>query len=413
MTAVKALILGCSRYQAQALSVLAAHGVELFLVDRNKDSPGRELAHHFAPIDIVDSSRMLSWMNGKKLDAVLPMNDFGTESAARLAQTLDLPGNSIASAIAMSDKEAMRSRWQRHGLPIPSFACFSEKSEAEAACLSVGFPCVMKPTLSGGGGRGISVLKSAEDISWAYDFAKPFAQNGRLIVERFISGIEYTVEAISTAGKHRVLAVSSKSKPAIRTRVATNLEYTAELSSQAWTKLLATIDDALDAVEHRYGLSHTELIIEEGSGELLLVETGGRPGGGHIFHPIIEAVSSINGPLCQVAALAGRHVDLSSIEKRGAVYRFLHPEHGVLESAENIEAAREIPGVLDVAMVAKPGDVVGRLRDSFDRAGFIVTQGRTRSDAIRSADQAETVIDIRVDRTGHQAAADGIFLERR
>lgn len=412
MTATKALVLGCSQYQVQALSVLAAHDVELFLVDRNRQSPGQDVAHHFAAIDIVDSSQILSWMNGKKLDAVLPMNDFGTESAAQIAQAKGLPGNSIASAIAMSDKEAMRCRWQQCGLPIPDFACFSEKSEAESACLQVGFPCVMKPTLSGGGGRGISVLRGAEDIAWAYDFAKPFARNGRLIVEEFISGVEYTVEAISTAGKHTILAVSSKSKPPIRTRVATNLEYTAELSSKAWAELIATICEALDAVEHRYGLSHTELIIEEGSGKLLLVEAGGRPGGGHIFHPIIEAVSSINGPLCQVAALSGQHQDLASISKRGAVYRFLQPEHGVLKSAANIEAAKGLHGVLDVAMVAKPGDVVGRLRDSFDRAGFIVTEGQTRSDAIQAANRAEALIELQVDRTDHEAQADGLFLER-
>ena len=76
----------------------------------------------------------------------------------------------------------MREQWERDGLANAEFRVVESESEARAACAEIGLPVVLKPADSGGGGRGVSVVREPDELTWAYDFAAPHARNGRIVV---------------------------------------------------------------------------------------------------------------------------------------------------------------------------------------------------------------------------------------
>lgn len=391
------LVLGAGKYLAPALLRIAAGGYFVLVADRDPHAPGRVHADAFRPIDITDKESILAWAREEAIDGIMPINDFGTPAAAYVAATLRLPGNSEACAEIANDKGLMRRRWAAHGVPQPEFIELADHNLIAPACRAVGFPCVVKPAFTGGGGRGISVVRGEEDIEWAVTFARPHARNGRYVVERYIEGTELTVETASVEGRHRILAVSDKVKAPLRTRVATSLHYPAAITDEQLARLDGLCAAALDAIEFVDGLAHTEVILDEAGDTIQFVEVGARPGGGHIFHTLIEAVSGIDAPALNAAILTGRRPPVPQPLRRGGVYRFFNPAPGILRRVANIEAARSIPGVLDFGIIAEPGDTVGALASSLQRPGFVVTAAATREAAIAIADRVEATLIWEID----------------
>ncbi|MBS3912915.1 MAG: ATP-grasp domain-containing protein [Bacteroidetes bacterium] len=364
-------------------------------VDGNKDAPAAKFADEFVHLNFTDKEVLLQYFSGHEVHGILPINDWGTIPAAYVSQKLGLKGISEEAAMASCDKGIMRNTWKKAGIPVPDYFVFSNLQELKNGIKITGFPCVVKPTYSGGGGRGISVLKNENDVEWAYDFAKPYVKNGRFICESFVEGTELTIESVSVNGEVHILAISDKYKPDLRTRVATSLNYPAALSEAQENLVRETVKKAVASLGIHTGMAHTEAIMK--GMELKLVETGARGGGSHIFPLIIEAVSGINAPAIMAQLLTGEEPNLQNIQKRGCVYRFFNPGPGILRSVQHMDEVRQWPGVLEIGMLKKPGEEVGNLKNSFERAGHLVTSGEDRNAAWELANKAEAYIQFEVE----------------
>ena len=386
----KIVVLGGGLYNRKIFEKLRDENFFTICVDRNIDAPSKNLSNQFFPIDIVDKEKILVLCRDHSVDGIMAINDIGTRTASYVSLKLGLPGLPMATVIAANDKSLMREVWENSRVAQPRYHVFSRLDDAYSLAKEIGFPCIMKPAESGGGGRGVSVLKGLSDVEWAYDFASPHVRTQKFIIEEYLDGTELTVETFSIDNCVHILAMSDKYKPELRTRVATSLNYPALLPIQTIENVSKIVTEAVQALGIRNGLAHTEVIItKEGP---MLVELGARGGGGHIFHTIIEAVSGFNAPVETAKFLTGLHVEPPKILKRGAVYRFFNPPQGVLQKVLIPRNIMATPGVLDFGIVKKEGEIVGDLKNSLERAGYVVTAGKTREDAIKVADSVEKMI---------------------
>ena len=74
------------------------------------------------------------------------------------------------------------------------------------------------------------------------------------------------------------------------------------------------------------------------------------------------------------------------------VVRFLLAPPGRLERIEGLEEARALPGVQLAHVYREPGDLLLRVARGADRAGFVLTTGATRDDALLAAERARETI---------------------
>ena len=391
----KILLLGAGHYYKNVISKLIEGGYYVIAVDKDSTAEGQKIAHEFFPIDIIDKESILALALDKKINGIMNLNEFGSRSASYVADIMRLNGHSSDTIEATNDKGIMRDKWQLYALSIPKYRVFEQFEELNKHIRLIGFPAVLKPADSGGSGRGISIIHSTNELLWAFEFAKKFARNSRFIVEEFIEGIELTVETFTIDKKHYFLAMSDKVKPPLKTCVATSLNYPAMIYNEVRASVEKLVTGALDALGIKNGIAHTEVIVNQ-DGIPFLVETGARGGGGHIFHTIIEIVSGINAPILLAKWLTNEEVKIEDIQENGCCYRFFNPPHGILKSIENIDKARNIKGVCDLAFVKKPGDVVGNLENSLERAGYVVTKGVDRLKAIETADEVESLLNFNI-----------------
>lgn len=391
----RALVLGAGFYYARTLKKIREGGFHVIAVDRDSHAPGASEADEFYPIDITDDRGVLELARQARPDCVIPLNEFGMPTHAKVAAALGLPGVSQEQVAAVVDKAVMRRVWAQAGLRQPRFYAGETLAQAVKFADDIGFPCLIKPADSGGSGRGVIILDGPKDLAEGFAFAKPHARNGVVLVEEFIPGVELTVEGLCCRGRHRVLAISDKTKPPLRTRVATSLNYPAYFDNV----ILAQVKDLVEAAVMAIGLTdcatHTELIVTP-DGETFLVEMGARGGGGHILSTIVEAVSGVNMPVSLARILAGQEPQWQPTRSAGACYRFFSPPMGTITAIAGVELAQGLQGVLDVGMFKKPGDQVRELLNSQERTGFVVTTGPDRDSAWRLANLVESLVRIEV-----------------
>jgi biotin carboxylase len=119
-----------------------------------------------------------------------------------------------------------------------------------------------------------------------------------------------------------------------------------------------------------------------------MIEMAGRPGGGHIFGAIVEAVSGVSMPQALTQILLGEDIDPSAKFSRGACYKFFNAPAGVFESIDQLEEAKDMEGVIDLGFTMASGTEVKTMDHGANRPGFVVAQGNNRTEAIRRAEAA-------------------------
>ena len=380
------LHLGAGPWMCHSIHRLRAAGYIVHTLDGNPASPGFALSDAFAPIDFSDVDAVVDYARAVNADLILPINEPGVWSAAQASQRLSLPGIPTEIAWRCLHKGRMRLAWAEAGLQQPAFHIVNRPGFIADAADALGYPVVLKPTF-GWGSRGVSVLRSPRDLSWARGFAHQHARQPDYVVESFVEGTELTIEGLVRDGDAQVLAVSDK-RHQIHPRycVAMELNYPADLEPGVLDEVEATVKKAVTALGLTHGPFHAECLLNDEG--VWLVELGARGGGSHIFGQIVEAVSGVCMPVALVKLLLGQNVDIRPRFRRGACYRFFAPPPGVFQAISGLDAARRQPGILDLDFAMQPGTLVESIAGDADRPGFVVARDATREEARTNADRA-------------------------
>ncbi|HEX72226.1 MAG TPA: hypothetical protein ENN65_02815 [Candidatus Hydrogenedentes bacterium] len=93
---------------------------------------------------------------------------------------------------------------------------------------------------------------------------------------------------------------------------------------------------------------------------------------------------------------AGKPPIAAPMRDMAAVIRWITPSAGVVKAIEGADAARAMPGVEEVTINIRPGDVIRHLTDTAarDRIGWVITVGPTRDIAHACARDAVAAVRI-------------------
>ncbi|MEO5705297.1 MAG: cyanophycin synthetase [Candidatus Limnocylindrales bacterium] len=108
----------------------------------------------------------------------------------RIRATMTSRTSGIGVDIA-SDKNLTNRLLDSAGLPVPKSEVVNTVEGTLAAAKRVGLPCVVKP-LDGNHGRGVNLnLRTDDEIRAAFDNARRESRSGALVVETFVTGLDY------------------------------------------------------------------------------------------------------------------------------------------------------------------------------------------------------------------------------
>jgi biotin carboxylase len=338
----------------------------------------------------------------------LSMTDPGLEIAGQINDLYDLPGTGFAVSHLLRDKWAMRQRLagsgsgsgsgpgSGSGLATVGARLVTDHDSMLAFGKAYGYPFIVKPAdLSGG--FGVNLINSATEVDAAWTRLRGWQEEGMgkgpsslltvgdFVMEEYIDGPEYSVEAFSFSGRHVVVAVTEK---------MVDDKYFAELGHVVPARvtpaleqdIVTAVTSFLDAMGLTDGPSHTEIRV--GPHGPAVIESHNRAGGDRI-RDLVQAVYGIDLTRYIVGWPFGLVEELPErpIPAGGACVRFFHGAAGRVEAVRGLAEVREHPDVIAAEAYVKAGDTVRPLRDNFDRLGLVAVSGPDSDAAVRRCEE--------------------------
>jgi len=292
--------------------------------------------------------------------------------------------------------------------------------EAEAAATKMGFPVMIKAS-AGGGGKGIRMVTSVEDLQQQFDAAKVEAKaafgDDSIYMEKVISNARHIEVQILADEYGNVLHLGERDCSLQRR----NQKVLEEAPSVALSKeLRKQIGKAavLAAKAANYKNAGTiEFLYKDG--EFMFMEMNTRI---QVEHPVTEMVTGIDIVEWQIRIAAGQRLDIKQSEVK--------MEGHALECRINAEnpARGFAPSPGKIAYMHMPGGGLGLRVDSAMFAGYtippyydsmiakVITHGKDRDQAIAKMKRAlhelvingiDTNIDFQLDILHNPAFAEG------
>ncbi|MBA2505625.1 MAG: D-alanine--D-alanine ligase [Thermoleophilaceae bacterium] len=223
---------------------------------------------------------------------VLHGRDGEDGTVQELLEILGVPytGSGVLGCMRCADKVLTKQLLREAGLPTPDFFAFNEtafKQLGAAGALPaieerLTFPIVVKPA-GQGSALGISFAAAAGDVPAA--LMNAFSYDTRVLLERHVKGRELAVSILEGPGGPEVLPIveavpreSDFYDFEARYEIGrTKFECPAELGDEA-TELVGSTALAVYRLLGCYGFARVDIMLDEVSGEPLVLETNAIPG---------------------------------------------------------------------------------------------------------------------------------------
>lgn len=371
-------------------------GFYVIALDGDAHSPGLALADESRVVDIADAANCLQVAQEFHVDGVLSIcTEVAVCPVATIADAMGLPGISPDAALGATNKLVMRRRFEEAGVPGPRFRRVASAEEAVQVAEEWGCPLVIKPA-DNAGSRGVRRVDRPEALAEAYALAAGSSRSGQVIIEEFMVGVESTVECLCSEGQVEVLAISDKKHVPFPECVAICLTYPPHFSADVQDEIRQVVRAATKAVSVDSGPVHAEVMVT--STGVKMVELAARGGGFRVFSDIVPLVSGVDIVKETVKMAMGVPADIKARYAHAAVLRFFNPQQrGKLIAVHGVEDARAVAGIQDVVIEAVPGDVLGPIAGDRERPGYIISSAETREQAVRQADEAESLVRFEVE----------------
>lgn len=363
-------------------------------------------------IAIGDSAPESEWIElARAIHAMDPFTCIGafTETreklAVRISQALQLPFHCEEVVETTHEKNEVRRVLAKHDLddtPCVRLPANTARAEISRAVESVGYPVVLKPA-NARGSLGVRMLDDKTDLD--SQLASYLAQAGGydLLIERRLMGPEFSVEAFSENGEHRVMCVTEKFKDAT-TSIETGHLVPGRVTAEQRSQIVEFVKLALRALGIQNGPTHTEIFMTPRGPRI--VETHTRLGGDRIAD-LIRLVSGVDPVELWIRQVCGESVlhqvpeIQSSMEntKWAAVQYRLFDQGGKILAIEKRDL-EPLDGIFEVQPLLKVGDVVpGVPIDSFSRAIESVAIGSSVDQTLQRAKDALSTFEYTLERT--------------
>ncbi len=189
----KILVLGIGNAQADLLKWCKEQGLEVHACSYTKMGRGMRDVDHFALIDIKDTGKILHYVNDHEIDFIYSIgSDIAMPTIARVAGDSDLFSFiNFNTANICQNKVRLR---EALGTDFKYNIPFRRATDVAGFSSWDIYPAIIKPVDSQGQ-RGIYEVDSFEAVQRHFDKSSSFSSNGEVIIEKYLSGDEISINA--------------------------------------------------------------------------------------------------------------------------------------------------------------------------------------------------------------------------
>lgn len=386
----RVLMVGAGSCQINAINRIKALGFEVVVADYHTSSAGKIVADYALLADTFDEAAILAGAVDYQVDGVLTV---GTDQPVyvvnRVAEKLKLPQFiSSETALWVTNKKAMKQRFEAYSLPTTPYVCLSEDFD-EANVLALEGPYVIKP-LDSQGQRGIYKVATIPAIRSLFSEVLKHSRQHELLVESYYKNDEITVSGWVVSGQVEIFTISDRVTfpPDEKLGVCLAHNHPSKHSAQYGEAIITLTHEICKVFHIKEGPIYFQLFIGERG--LLINEIACRLGGA--FEDItIPYATDIDVLALNIYGSLGQKtydwpdsykpIELRPIKSYSTQLFFCHP--GKIDAMTPIEDILSWPFVLGAAYNYRVGDEICALENASQRAGYFIVTGRTSEEVHR------------------------------
>src|SRR3989338_6838978 len=203
-SAIKILLLGSGELGKEVAIEAMRLGCEVIACDRYEHAPAMQIAHRAYVFSMLEGEKIREVVEKEKPTFIVPeIEAIATQTLVELEKEgWTVIPTARATRLTMDREGIRRLAAEQLKLPTSPYRFAGSVEELQDGAKAVGFPCVIKPTMSSSG-HGQSVARKPADLAKSWDFSQKEGRGktGRVIVEGFIDfDYEITLLTVRHAG---------------------------------------------------------------------------------------------------------------------------------------------------------------------------------------------------------------------
>lgn len=214
-------------------------------------------------------------------------------------------GPTVENMRTLSDKEHIKQLMSDSGLPvIPGSEILPTVEDARAAAKKIGYPVMIKAR-SGGGGRGIRLIKSEEELENAYMSAvaegRAAFSDGAVYMEKYINPARHVeMQVIADESGHVVCLGERDCSIQRKNQKLIEESPSPAISNETRGTMIKQVTAAVEAI-HYVGVGTLEFLLDT-NGRFYFMEMNVRL---QVEHTVTESLTSIDLVKWQIRVAAG------------------------------------------------------------------------------------------------------------
>ena len=460
MTKKRVFMLGAGFMQGVAIRAARALGCTVVAADGNPSAVCAAEADEFVCIDLKDTARLIDYarylqQNGG-LDAVFTAATDFSAAVAAVAAACGLRGHTLEAALNATDKVRMRECFRKADVPSPAFieltaadlaapadiigaqssaptdsfvaadnlpygdagAATADALERRLGELAGRFPLVVKP-VDNMGARGCSLVKNLVGLQESAKIALQYSRSGRVIVEEYIEGSEFSIEGLVFGGQLYITALADRHIFFPPYFIEMGHTIPSECTQDIANEVISVFERGVHALGLTDGAVKGDILVR--NGKAFVGEIAARLSGGYMSGWTVPYSSCLDITAAALTLALGGSPRLHTCGKDSFVVplkqncpcvsaeRAWISIPGQVASVSGLEAARAAPFVKDVFPRAGAGDTVVFPQNNVEKCGNVLSAAPSRREAVEASEAACRKIVLRL--KPHIAETDAFLAE--
>lgn len=382
------IILGLREHDGEIQRVKAL-GFKSILLSTHIDMQQALEADLPVEIDLNDEDRVLvrcqQFSAKYDIKGVYTLNEYRIPLGAKIAASLGISHHiTVEAALNCRHKDRTRRVLAEHGVGSAQFRAVRTREEVLSALPDFDFPVIVKPS-NDAGSHLVVKCENQREVLDAFNAITQQNSNwvgqelsGVVLIEEFLDGPEYSIEAYSTQNKHTLLAVTEKHVTPPPLSVEVGHLVPAPLPEGDVQAMHELVREALTALGVKHSVTHTEVKLTSKGPRI--IEVNARPGGDRIT-VLVRAVTGMDLREIALHLAVGnssccfpKHESLAS----SAAIRFLTSDG---EGTVTVPDEGVLACLFEKRISVKTGDRVEATTSNYNRLGHVIALGSENKNA--------------------------------
>jgi len=279
------------------------------------------------------------------------------------------------------------------GITVAEFRAVADVASARDAVAALGVPVWVRAESDSGNTFCMRVAYEA-DVPLAFARAQKYQVEGPVLVQKVIEGSAYRVAGFLFERELRAADVIQESFPPGPFRVAAAQWLPADLSGARYSEAVKLACQVVRALVLKSGPVEVEFVVTAGGP--VITEVRMPLEFDAVIQELVDAALGVDLSAAAARVRRGEAPNLSPQRDMGAAACWIPSRSGIVTEIRGVDEASAVPGVQQVVIRVRPGEVLRHVVDAAtrDRIGYVLAAGATGEYAIQAAQAARGGIEV-------------------